>query len=121
MSRESDIERYLHDRVERLGGEYRRVAWIGRRHANDDFILLPGRHLLVECKRPGKKATPGQAREHDRLRKAGLEVHVVSTEAEIDAILPLVVAYCDSCGGVGTVGQGSMCPVCNGSGKKAAP
>lgn len=89
MARESDIEKYLHDRAKELGGDYRRLSWIGRNGANDDLILLPGRHLLVECKRPGKAATTAQAREHDRLRAAGFEVHVVSTTAEIDAILPL--------------------------------
>ena len=86
--RESTIEKYLHDRVKDLGGDHRRVSWIGRNAATDDLILLPGRHLLVECKRPGKSATPAQAREHGRLRAAGFEVHVVSTTADIDFILP---------------------------------
>lgn len=86
--KENEIEEHLHTRVKELGGEHRRVSWIGRNNANDDFILLPGRHLFCECKRPGKKATAGQQREHDRLRAAGCEVYVVSTKAEIDAILP---------------------------------
>lgn len=86
--RESKIEEYLHQRIKDLGGEYRRVSWIGRNNANDDLVLLPGRHLFVECKRPKKTATEAQKREHDRLRKAGLEVHVVSTEKEVDEILP---------------------------------
>ncbi len=86
--RENQIEKHLHDRIKALGGEYRRVSWIGRNGANDDLILLPGRHVLVECKRPGKDATPAQAREHDRLRAAGFEVHVVSTTEQIDTIFP---------------------------------
>lgn len=87
--RENQIEKYLHDRVKALGGDYRRLSWIGRNGANDDLILLPGRHMLVEAKRPGEGATAAQAREHVRLRAAGFEVHVVSTYSEIDAILPL--------------------------------
>lgn len=86
--RESDIEEHLHKRIKELGGDYRRVSWIGRNGANDDLILLPGRHALLECKRPGKGATGAQAREHDRLRAAGFELYVVSTTAEIDAIFP---------------------------------
>lgn len=86
--RESKVEDYLHARVKELGGEYRRVKWIGRRRATDDLILLPGRHLLVECKRPGEKPEPGQLREHKRLRDAGFEVHVASSFEEVDAILP---------------------------------
>lgn len=86
--RERDIEKYLHDRVHALGGEYRRLAWIGRNHANDDLILLPGRHMLIEAKKPKEKPNGGQLREHERLRAAGFEVHVVSTFEQIDAILP---------------------------------
>lgn len=89
MTRESDIENYLHRRAKVLGGSYRRVKWIGRRGANDDLILLPGRHMLVECKRPGEVPEPHQAREHERLRAAGFEVYTVSTTEEIDVILPL--------------------------------
>jgi hypothetical protein len=88
VMRENQIEKYLHTRVKELGGEYRRVSWIGRNGAADDLVLLPGRHLLIECKRPGKAATSGQAREHIRLRDAGFAMHVVSTTAEIDAIFP---------------------------------
>jgi hypothetical protein len=86
--RENQIEKYLHQRAKELGGSYRRVKWIGRSRATDDLILLPGRHLLVECKAPGEPPETGQLREHQRLRDAGFEVHVVSTYAEIDAILP---------------------------------
>lgn len=86
--KENAIEAYLHRRVRDLGGDYRRVQWVGRRHAGDDFILLPGRHLMVECKRPGEKPRPGQDREHQRLRASGLEVHVVSTYEEIDQLFP---------------------------------
>ena len=87
--RESQIEEFLHARVKALGGDYRRVSWIGRNHGPDDLILLPGRSFMVEVKRPGEKPRPGQEREHERLRTAGITVHVVSTIADIDAILPL--------------------------------
>ena len=86
--RESQIEDYLHRRVKALGGDYRRMQYLGRRGATDDLILLPGRHLVVECKRPGEKPEPHQAREHERLRWAAFEVHTVSTTDEIDKILP---------------------------------
>lgn len=87
--REQQVEAYLHARVKELGGDHRRVKWIGRSHAPDDLILLPGRHLFVECKRPGETPRDGQLREHARLRAAGFEVHVASTFEEIDTILPL--------------------------------
>lgn len=85
--RENAIEAYLHKRVREMGGEHRRVQWIGRKHAADDLILLPGRHLWVECKKPGEKPRPGQVREHERLRVAGIHIHVVSTYEEVDEVL----------------------------------
>lgn len=86
--RESQVESYLHARVKALGGEHRRVKWSGRNHAPDDLILLPGRHLFIECKRPGEEPRAGQVREAQRLRAAGFEVYAASTFQEIDAILP---------------------------------
>jgi hypothetical protein len=37
--RESDIERHLVKRVKELGGEVRKVQWIGRRGAPDRLVL----------------------------------------------------------------------------------
>ena len=86
--RESAIEKALHARIKALGGEHRRVVWQGRSHAPDDLVLLPGRHLLVECKRPGEVPRSGQIREHARLRAAGFEVHTISSIEQIESILP---------------------------------
>ena len=41
MTRESDIEKYLCDRVKDLGGEVRKVKWIGRNGAPDRLVMLP--------------------------------------------------------------------------------
>ena len=86
--RESQVRKYLHDRIKELGGEYRAAKWFGRDHCPDDFVMLPGRHLWVEGKRPGKDAEAGQAREHTRMRAAGCEVYVLDTIEKIDAVLP---------------------------------
>lgn len=95
---ERDIEAYLHRRVRKLGGDYRRVKWIGVRGAPDDLVGVPFNrtlwdrapfNALVECKRPGEEPEPHQLREHERLRSWGLVVYIVATAEEIDAILPL--------------------------------
>ena len=39
--RERDIERHLVKRVKELGGEVRKVQWIGRRGAPDRLVMLP--------------------------------------------------------------------------------
>lgn len=39
--RESDIEKHLVKRVKALGGEVRKVQWIGRRGAPDRLVMMP--------------------------------------------------------------------------------
>ena len=45
---------------------------------------------FVELKAPGKKATPQQAREHDRLRADGFSVLVVDTPEGAEKAVMLV-------------------------------
>lgn len=86
--RERDIEAYLVRRVKALGGEVRKVRWIGRHGAPDRLVMLaPNRTLWVELKRPGQTANPHQAREHTRMRSMGQTVLVLDSCAGIDALL----------------------------------
>ena len=86
--RESDIEDYLHKRVESRGGIYRRAAWVGRSSCPDDRVMLPGNCFWAECKRPGEVPRPDQLREHERMRAAGERVEVVSSFADVDRLIP---------------------------------
>ncbi|MER2552592.1 MAG: hypothetical protein ABTQ28_04925 [Thauera sp.] len=86
--RESDIEDYLVRRAKALGGEVRKVRWIGRCGAPDRVVFLPGSRLYwVELKHSGGKAEPHQAREHARMRSMGQTVLVVDSLAAVDALL----------------------------------
>lgn len=85
---EAAVERHLIRRVKELGGEVRKVAWPGRRHAPDRLVLLPSEHFFVELKRPAVKACAGQLREHERLRAAGCAVFVANTKEQVEALLP---------------------------------
>lgn len=99
--RESKVEKHLVARVKALGGEVRKVKWIGRRGAPDRLVIFPRRrqwtvyyageqividHPLVELKRPGEDAEDYQAREHERLRAAGFVVLVLDTIEKIDEV-----------------------------------
>jgi hypothetical protein len=100
---ESTIEDYLVDQVKRLGGEVRKVSWIGRRGAPDRLVMLPhdGRYhgawgpcYWIELKRPGGKAAfpknpheRQQAREHERMRAMGQRVEVIDSFEGVDALL----------------------------------
>lgn len=85
--RESEIEKYLVKRVQALGGEVRKAAWIGRRGAPDRCVMLDGKTIFVELKAPGEKAKPHQAREHERMRKMGQTVVVVDSLEGVDEVL----------------------------------
>lgn len=82
--RESTIEKHLVKRVTALGGEIRKVEWIGRRGAPDRFVMLPEGCLWVELKAPGKTPEPHQEREHARLRKMGQIVLVLDSIESVD-------------------------------------
>jgi hypothetical protein len=86
--RERDVERHLVTRVKALGGEVRKLKWIGRRGAPDRVVMLPGAVLhWVETKRPGGEAEAHQAREHARMLKMGQRVLVLDTVEKIDEVL----------------------------------
>lgn len=82
--RESVVEKHLCNRVKRLGGEVRKVKWIGRSNAPDRLVLLTFVAAFVELKRPGERPTKAQAREHQRLRRCGLRVEWFDTPEGID-------------------------------------
>lgn len=97
--RERSIESYLHREVEKHGGTTRKFKSPGRVNVPDRIVIWPpksqdwrGQPVLaakpdinfVECKAPGKKARPGQVREHARLRKLGCIVLVLDTKEKID-------------------------------------
>lgn len=85
--KERDISKYLNARVRELGGEIRRVRWIGRNNAPDKLILIDGAHGWVEEKRPGKVAEAAQHREHKRMATSGMRVRVVASKEDVDRFL----------------------------------
>lgn len=83
--RESQIDRYFAREVKKIGGLDRKIQYVGRRHASDHLVGWISPVIdFVELKRPGKKARPGQAREHARWRARGFNVWVISTKSEVD-------------------------------------
>jgi hypothetical protein len=94
--RESEIEKYLVKRVKALGGEVRKVKWIGRRGAPDRAVMLPARMcepywtqrvVWVELKATGKVPEPHQLREHERMRAVSQIVVVIDSIEGVDALL----------------------------------
>ena len=106
--KERDIERALVRHVKELGGEVRKVAWVGRQGAPDRLVMLPKmpyhseapivyhypRTVWVELKNPKTILTfpanaheRAQHREHERMRKLGQRVEVIGTLKQIESLL----------------------------------
>jgi hypothetical protein len=89
--RESQIETYLRERVEAIGGLCYKFVSPGRKNVPDRIVLIGettiGRTMFVELKAPGKKPTPGQLREHERLRDHGYPVFVIDSKEGVDAFM----------------------------------
>lgn len=101
--REVTIERYFVSRVTKLGGEVRKVRWIGRVGCPDRVVFWPEkvpvnelfgsffpRHARtdwVELKAQGKKPRPSQVREHLRMQQAGQTIYVVDSFNAVEAYL----------------------------------
>lgn len=92
--RESQIETYLRERVEAVGGLCYKFVSPGRKNVPDRIVLIgsdmgltPTKTVFVELKAPGKKPTPGQLREHERLRERGFRVEVIDTKEGVDAFM----------------------------------
>ena len=85
---ERDVEPFLREQVSKGGG--RAAKWVspGWMGVPDRLIFLP-RHPVfgIEVKAPGKQPTLIQARVHETLRALGFTVFVVSSYAEVDAML----------------------------------
>jgi hypothetical protein len=105
---ERDIEDYLVKRVKAMGGELRKVQWIGRNSAPDRLVMLPARQVVtsggcynsepdtvwVELKNPKTIVTfpadareRAQHREHERMRALGQRVEVIGTLYQVEALL----------------------------------
>lgn len=95
--RESTIENHLVQRVKELGGEVRKVKWIGRHGAPDRLVMFPSSGertamlgpgtIWVELKAPGEKAKPHQLREHARMRAMGQRVVVIDSIEGVEELL----------------------------------
>ena len=85
--REAHIERALVAAVKALGGEVRKVKWIGRNSAPDRLVMLPHNSFWAELKAPQQKPTAAQQREHERMRRMGQRVEVIDNIEQIQDLI----------------------------------
>lgn len=86
--REAKIEAYLKERVDDMDGVCVKLNPAGYKGIPDRLVVLKGRVMFVELKRPrGGRVSAIQRHWHDLLRGLGAEVHVCPTKASVDDAL----------------------------------
>ncbi len=87
--RESYVKRKVIEHAKWRGFMQRKVRYEGRRNAPDSWFFGPkGRLIIIEFKQLGKPAREGQAREIERLRNLGFEVHIIDNIADGMMVFP---------------------------------
>lgn len=93
MESEKTTERFLRDEIKKLGGEAYKFVSPGRTGVPDRLVCLPGgRVFFAELKSEGRKSTPMQRRQQDRLRSLGFTVYAdIDTKAKVKEVIELEV------------------------------
>lgn len=77
---ETPIEKFGDELAESKGYIWRKVKWIGRRSAPDKmYSRADTGPFFVEYKASGEEPSVVQAREIQRMRDAGITVHVIDS------------------------------------------
>ena len=85
MVREATIEAYLRDRVKAQGGIAYKWVSPGNVGVPDRLIVFPGGTVYFrELKAPGKKPTPLQVRQLEKLKALGFDVGVIDSKQGVD-------------------------------------
>jgi len=86
---EAEVESYLVQQVQRLGGITAKMTVAGRRGWPDRLVVIPQAAIaLVEVKRPkGGVLSPGQRALHAELLALGIRVHRIRSRLDADDLL----------------------------------
>lgn len=87
VAQEKEIERYLKNRVEQLGGYCRKWVAPGHNGVPDRIVLLNGHAAFIETKAPDKKARKQQAKEMEEIRYQGFYAGVIDTREKVDEFI----------------------------------
>jgi hypothetical protein len=83
--REREVEQYFIRRVREAGGLQRKFVSPGHKGVPDRICILKSVVHFVELKAPGKPLRDDQAREHRKLRAAGItNVWLVDSKEGVD-------------------------------------
>lgn len=85
---EREVENHLREEVKRLGGVAFKFVSPGNDGVPDRLVCLPGgRVAFIELKAPGKKPTPLQVRQMERLQELGFSAMVLDSIEAVDEFI----------------------------------
>lgn len=89
MESEKDTEKYLRDEIKKIGGTAYKFVSPGNTGVPDRVVCLPGgRAIFIELKSEGRRSTPNQKRQQQKLRALGFDVYAdVDTKTKVDEIV----------------------------------
>lgn len=87
MASEKEIELYLKNRIEALGGYCRKWVAPGHNGVPDRIILLKGKAAFIETKAPDKKARRSQEKEMSLITAQGFYAGVIDTREKVDRLI----------------------------------
>lgn len=95
--RESKIENYLREEVERLGGIAFKFTSPNRRSVPDRICVFPeGVLVFVEVKATGKRPTDAQVRERRRLQALSQLVVTVASKFQVSTLIQTIEQLIDT-------------------------
>lgn len=88
---EGRIQKFLRDELTKRGALVRKIAYEGVRGCPDLLVAYNGQIHLVEVKK-AENVLPGdhQQREHVRLAKRRIKVHIIGSERQALALVALI-------------------------------
>lgn len=91
MTPAAKLQEHLKQRVQKSGGQYRKVRWEGRRGCPDCFVWWTWPDAaFIEVKAAGDVIRPEQRREIERMERDGVPVFVARSIEDVDAIVEKV-------------------------------
>ena len=95
VKKESVVEKYLKQEVEKRGGQVRKVSFPGHNGAPDRLIMMPGVLIWVELKSETGVLSVLQHREHAFMISMGQPVQVIRKTETVDELIDLMVKISD--------------------------
>lgn len=91
MDKESDVEKYLHNRITRAGGTTRKWTSPGHVGVPDRICFFHGAVFFIEVKTDTGKLSSPQEREIARLKEHGADVFVVYGMSGVNTLVDKVL------------------------------